>query len=260
MQLKFCKYEGAGNDFIVIDNRVVEIDYRNDKVIKLCDRHFGIGSDGLLLLENAEGFDFRMVYYNPDGSPATMCGNGGRCIAAFANRIGIAGDTLNFLAADGPHSASIHNIDEHITQVELSMKDVIISSSNEHSVILNTGTPHFVSFVDDPDIIDIVAEGRKIRYAPEFAPIGTNVNFAKLDGDNIYVRTYEKGVEDETLSCGTGVTASAIAASEFTDAKSFKVTTRGGQLSVAFEKKGGNYINIRLSGPATFVYSGEISI
>jgi diaminopimelate epimerase len=260
MQLKFFKYEGAGNDFIVIDNRVVELDYRNDLVKKLCDRHFGIGADGLLLLENAEGFDFRMVYYNSDGSPATMCGNGGRCIAAFANRSGIVGDTLSFLAADGPHSASIHKIDENITQVELSMKDVNISISNEHSVILNTGTPHFVSFVDDPDNIDIVAEGQKIRYAPEFAPIGTNVNFAKLDGDKIYVRTYEKGVEDETLSCGTGVTASAIAASEFTDAKSFKVTTRGGQLSVAFEKEGKNYINIRLCGPATFVYSGEISI
>jgi diaminopimelate epimerase len=260
MQIAFYKYEGTGNDFIVIDNRYVQLEYRNDLVMKLCDRRFGIGADGLLLLENAEGFDFRMIYYNSDGSPATMCGNGGRCITAFANRIGVVGDTLNFLAADGPHSASIHKIDEHITQVELSMKDVIISIKNEHSVILNTGTPHFVSFVDDPDIIDIVAEGRKIRYAPEFAPLGTNVNFAKLDGDHIYVRTYEKGVEDETLSCGTGVTASAIAASEFTDARSFRVTTRGGKLSVAFEKEGEKYFHIRLGGPATFVYSGEISI
>jgi len=260
MRLKFYKYQGTGNDFILIDNREGLFEYKKELVAHLCDRHFGIGADGMLLLENVNGFDFRMVYYNSDGSPATMCGNGGRCIMAFANRLGVIGETAKFLAADGPHSARILNTDKHVVQVELSMKDVTITQKNKHSVTLNTGTPHFVSFVDDPDIIDIVSEGRKIRYAPEYAPFGINVNFSKLDGENIYVRTYEKGVEDETLSCGTGVTASAIAASEFTVGKKFKVTTRGGQLSVAFDKEGNNYTNIRLSGPATIVFIGEISI
>jgi len=260
MQLTFYKYEGTGNDFIIIDNREGLFTCQNELITHLCDRRFGIGADGLLLLENALGFDFRMVYYNSDGSPATMCGNGGRCISAFANHIGVTGNTANFMAADGPHSATIQRIDEHTAQVELRMKDVTIFQKNEQSVILNTGTPHFVSFVDDPDIIDIVAEGRRIRNKSEYNPIGINVNFAKLEGDQIYVRTYEKGVEDETLSCGTGVTATSIAASEYAGGRNFNVRTRGGQLSVSFEKEGNIYTNIRLSGPATFVYSGKISV
>jgi diaminopimelate epimerase len=189
-----------------------------------------------------------------------MCGNGGRCIAAFANRIGATDKDALFLAADGPHSALVKNTNCQIAQVELTMKDVTQLQKNEHFVILNTGTPHFVSFIDDPDSIDILAEGRKIRYSPEYEPTGINVNFAKLDGDKIYIRTYEKGVENETLSCGTGVTASAIAASEFTNRKRYIVTTRGGMLTVDFEKERNKYTHIRLSGPATFVYSGEIDI
>jgi diaminopimelate epimerase len=260
MQLAFCKYQGTGNDFILIDNRSGHFDYDKGHIEKMCDRRFGIGADGLVSLENAYGFDFRMVYYNSDGSPATMCGNGGRCITSFAKRIGLIGSTTKFLAADGPHFASIHNTDEPADIVELSMKDATEVQKGEDFVILNTGTPHFVSFVDDPDKIDILAEGRKIRYAPEYAPLGINANFAKLKGNHIYVRTYEKGVEDETLSCGTGVTASAIAASEFNGGKNFNVTTKGGQLSVVFEKEGNTYNHIRLIGPATFVYSGEINV
>lgn len=260
MQLAFYKYQGTGNDFILIDNRTGVFVYEEKLVALLCDRRFGIGADGLLLLESSEGYDFKMVYYNSDGSPATMCGNGGRCITSFAKRLGLIGSTAKFLAADGPHSASIQNTDELVDSVELSMKDVTDVYKSEHFVILNTGTPHFVSFVDDPDKIDILTEGRKIRYTPEYAPVGINANFAKLDGDHIYVRTYEKGVEDETLSCGTGVTASAIAASEFSNGNRYKVTTKGGQLSVSFKKEGNKYTNIRLSGPATFVYSGEINI
>jgi diaminopimelate epimerase len=260
MQLGFHKYHGTGNDFIVIDNREAVFVYKQELVAKLCDRRFGIGADGLLLLENAKDFDFRMVYYNSDGSPATMCGNGGRCITAFAGKIGVIEEKACFIAADGPHTASVLKIDEYNTHVELSLKDVTYIQKEEHSVILNTGTPHFVSFVDDPDKIDIVAEGRKIRYSSAFAGAGINVNFAKLDGSEIYVRTYEKGVEDETLSCGTGVTASAVAASEFNGKKKYRVKTRGGQLTVAFEKEGSKYFNIRLGGPATFVYNGEIGI
>jgi diaminopimelate epimerase len=260
MQLAFNKYQGTGNDFVLIDNRSGRITSDTNLILRLCDRRFGIGADGLILLENVEGFDFQMVYFNADGSPATFCGNGGRCITSFANHLGVIDKTTLFLAADGSHSASIKNIKGRTAQVELTMKDVTSLKKSEHFVILNTGTPHYVSFVENPDIIDILTEGRKIRYATEYAPIGINVNYAKLDGDHIFIRTYEKGVEDETLSCGTGVTASAIAASEFNNRKNYTVTTRGGQLSVAFEKEGNKYTHIRLCGPATFVYSGEISI
>jgi diaminopimelate epimerase len=260
MRLAFHKYQGTGNDFLLIDNREAIFTYKKELVAKLCDRRFGVGADGLLLLENIEGFDFRMVYYNSDGSPATMCGNGGRCITAFANKLGIIGSKAHFEAADGPHTASVLQIDNNTTQVELSLKDVTTMQKAEDSFVLNTGTPHFVSFVDDPDKIDIVTEGRKIRYSSAYGPAGINVNFAKLDGQNIYVRTYEKGVEKETLSCGTGVTASALAASEISNEKYYRVTTRGGLLTVAFKKEGNNYIQIRLDGPATFVYNGEINI
>ena len=260
MKLIFHKYQGTGNDFILIDNRDGHFTCDNHRIAQLCDCHFGIGADGLLLLETLDGYDFRMVYYNSDGSPATMCWNGGRCIAAFANRLGIVGTNAHFFAADGPHNAKIEVQDEHITRVELSMKDVIPSEVGEHFVILNTGTPHFVRFVEEPDSIDLMTEGAKIRYAPDYAPIGINVDFARNTDDQIYVRTYEKGVEAETLSCGTGVTASAIAASVFTGRTSYQVITRGGKLAVTFERNGVTFTNIRLSGPATFVYSGEIEI
>lgn len=260
MKLTFYKYQGTGNDFILIDNRDGRFNCDNQAIARLCDRHFGIGADGLLLLESTEGFDFRMVYYNSDGSPATMCGNGGRCIAAFANRMNVVSANAHFLAADGPHYAKIEVLGEQTSQVELSMKDVIPSDIGEHFVILNTGTPHFVRFVEEPDAIDVMKEGAEIRYAPDYAPAGTNVDFARHADDQIYVRTYEKGVEAETLSCGTGVTASAIAASVFTGRNSYFVTTRGGKLSVTFERNGVTFTNIRLTGPATFVYSGEIDI
>jgi len=260
MKLAFHKYQGTGNDFILIDNRDRQFTYDNQRIAQLCDRHFGIGADGLLLLETIDGYAFRMVYYNSDGGPATMCGNGARCIAAFAYRLGVAKKTVHFMAEDGPHFAKIEIQDELITQVELSMKDVIPDNVGEHFVILNTGTPHFVRFVEDPDSIDLMKEGSMIRYAPEYAPTGINVDFARYDDDQVFVRTFEKGVEAETLSCGTGVTASAIAASVFTGRNGYRVITRGGKLAVTFERNGLTFTNIRLSGPATFVYSGEINI
>jgi diaminopimelate epimerase len=260
MKLKFYKYQGTGNDFILIDNRDGNFICDSKTIAQLCNRHFGIGADGILLLENLIGYDFRMVYYNSDGSPATMCGNGGRCIAAFANRLGVVKSKAHFMAADGPHQARIETDDELTTQVELSMKDVIPTDIGEHFVILNTGTPHFVRFVEEPDSIDVATEGAEIRYSPDYAPLGINVDFARHSEDRIYVRTYEKGVEAETLSCGTGVTASAIAASVFTGRNSYLVSTRGGNLAVTFERNGVTFTNIRLSGPATFIYSGEIDI
>jgi diaminopimelate epimerase len=260
MKLIFDKYQGTGNDFILIDNREKIFTGDHMTIAQLCERHFGIGADGVLLLEMVEGYDFRMVYYNSDGSPATMCGNGGRCIAAFANRLGIVDSKAHFLAADGPHDAEIGILDDHISQVALTMKDVIPASIGENHVFLNTGTPHFVRFVDEPDSIDLMKEGAQIRYAPDYAPTGTNVDFARREDERIYVRTYEKGVEAETLSCGTGVTASAIAASLFTGRNTYQVITRGGKLGVTFEKEGETFTNIRLSGPATCVYHGEINI
>ena len=260
MKFVFHKYQGTGNDFILIDNRDGHFHSDNLTITQLCDRHFGIGADGLLLLENIEGYDFRMVYFNSDGSPATMCGNGGRCIAAFANRLGVVGINAHFMAADGPHHAKIETQDARITRVELSMKDVIPADIGENFVILNTGTPHYVMFVEDPDSIDLMTEGAKLRYAPAYAPIGINVDFARYADDQIYVRTYEKGVEAETLSCGTGVTASAISASIFTGRDNYQVLTRGGKLAVTFERIEETFTNIRLTGPATFVYSGEIEI
>lgn len=260
MKFIFHKYQGTGNDFILIDNREGNFISDNQTIAQLCDRHFGIGADGLLLLENIDGCDFRMVYCNSDGSPATMCGNGGRCIVALANRLGIIGNKAHFMAADGPHFAKIEIQDELIMQVGLSMKDVIPADIGEHFVILNTGTPHFVRFVEEPDSIDLMTEGAKIRYAPDYSPTGINVDFARHVDDQIYVRTYEKGVEAETLSCGTGVTASAIAASVFTGRNKYHVTTRGGKLTVTFERNGVAFTNIWLSGPAIYVYSGEIEI
>lgn len=260
MKLTFHKYQGTGNDFILVDNRDNHFNCDSIAIAQLCDRHFGIGADGLLLLESVDGYDFRMVYFNSDGSPATMCGNGGRCIAAFANRLGVVGTSAYFIAADGPHNAKMEIQDERITQVEISMTDVIPADIGDHFVILNTGTPHFVRFVEEPDSIDILTEGSKIRYAPDYAPTGINVDFARHTGDQIYVRTYEKGVEAETLSCGTGVTASAIAASVFTGINNYQVITRGGKLSVTFERNGVTFTNIRLTGPATFIYRGEIEI
>ena len=260
MQLAFYKYQGTGNDFILIDNQAGLFTYNKELVARLCDRNFGIGADGLILIENAEGFDFRMVYYNSDGSPATMCGNGGRCITAFANRLGVIDKNAVFISADGTHSAAIKTVEGQTAEVELTMKDVTFLQKNEHFVILNTGTPHYVSFVDDPDLINIVAEGRKIRYSPEFAPVGINVNFAKLYGNQIYVRTYEKGVEDETLSCGTGVTASAIAASLKYGGNSFYVNTAGGRLFVSFVRTADTFKNVKLTGPAKLVFEGTIEI
>lgn len=229
-------------------------------VAKLCHPKFGIGADGLMLLQDKEGFDFEMVYYNSDGNISTMCGNGGRCIVDFARRLDVftSGKTY-FKAIDGPHDA---NWSEN--EVELKMQDVIgIERRSEHFV-LNTGSPHYVIFMTNIDGLDIVHEARKIRYNEEFKELGINVNFVEIiDSNQIKVRTYERGVENETLSCGTGVTASAIALSEKLDFPegeySIKITTPGGKLKVNYKK--GQFIeDVWLCGPATEVYEGVINV
>lgn len=260
MKRTFYKYQGTGNDFILFDDREKTFNERDEELIaKLCDRRFGIGADGLMLLRNETGYDFRMVYVNADGKPSSMCGNGGRCISRFAADLGITQkSTIRFLAVDGPHEALIG---PHT--VKLKMADVENVEANSEFYFMNTGSPHYVTFSKNPESLDVVGEGRKVRYSDRFHKEGTNVNFAKEENGSIFVRTYERGVEDETLSCGTGVTAAALAASMngmATATDKCIVLTRGGKLTVHFHRSEKGFSNIWLEGPATFVYKGEIEL
>lgn len=254
----FNKYQGAGNDFIIIDNRKGVFNSDNFNLIKnLCDRRFGIGADGLILISENPQYDFEMKYYNSDGFEGSMCGNGGRCSADFAIRAGIAGKKLAFKAVDGLHKAVS---EEGI--IRLQMNDIKEPSLINGSYFINTGSPHYLLFKKNIDEIDVNTEGKKFRWADEFAPGGTNVNFVEIEKNGIYVRTFERGVEEETLSCGTGVTAAAIATvlSGHFDTKTVNVKTKGGNLSVTFNHSGKSISDIWLSGPATFVFSGEIEV
>ena len=257
MQLTFYKYQGAGNDFVMIDNRQQVFDKRDTKRIAfLCDRRFGIGADGLILLENHDTADFKMVYYNADGNESSMCGNGGRCITAFAKFLGVIKNKATFEAIDGMHDATI---DASI--VSLKMQDVSDIEKHSNHVFLDTGSPHHVQLEAQLQELDIKSKGREIRYGSPYNETGSNVNFVfKNSNDNFSVRTYERGVEDETLSCGTGVTAVALAMHylEETEKNTIALQTQGGLLKVSFEKAERGYKNIWLIGPATQVYKGEI--
>ena len=258
--MQFYKYQGAGNDFVMVDNRH-QVLFKNDtKTIKhLCDRKFGIGGDGLILLEesNQPNEDFKMVYFNADGNESSMCGNGGRCIVAFANFLQIIDKKAAFSAIDGFHEATIED-----GLVSLKMSDVKEVEENNSFLFLNTGSPHHVLFSEGIDTLDIKKEGAAIRYSDLYnAAGGTNVNFVETRGkDVLKVRTYERGVEDETLSCGTGVTAAAIAAfiTGRTSSGKVRLETRGGDLSVSFEKEGTGFKDIWLTGPAEQVFQGTI--
>ena len=258
MKIEFYKYQGTGNDFVLLDNRQ---DTYNDitpkQVNLLCNRRFGIGADGLMLLNNKEGFDFEMKYYNSDGNVGSMCGNGARCILKFASMLGIKKTVYKFVAADGTHEAEI----DLNGDVKLKMQDVKGVEDFTNHYVLNTGSPHYVKTTTNIMKIDVVGEGRDIRNSREYAEEGINVNFVEtLDEDSIYVRTYERGVEDETLSCGTGVTAAAlISAHNDNGFNRVEVKTAGGKLSVEFDKVNEQeFVNIWLSGPAEMVYKGEI--
>ncbi len=256
--MKFYKYQGTGNDFILLDNREGNIMLTTEQIAGLCHRRFGVGADGLMLLEQAEGYDFRMVYYNSDGSESTMCGNGGRCITAFAALLGVITDKARFLAIDGAHTATIH-LDGSIS---LHMVDVNNIELGEDHAILNTGSPHYIEWVDDVVNTDVYAYGNEIRNRNEYQPAGINVNFVQVVGDNqLLVRTYERGVEDETLSCGTGVTAAAIAATaDATGTFLTEIETPGGVLQVSFIKDTPySAKDVILIGPAEFVFSGEFT-
>lgn len=259
MIIQFFKYQGTGNDFIILDNRNgLYNGITNDLVQQLCHRHFGIGADGLMMMNNAEGFDFEMIYYNSDGNPGTMCGNGGRCMIRFASDMGIGQFTYHFKASDGNHEAELDG-----RNIRLKMKDVKISELHKTYMILDTGSPHFVQFVEDVEEVDVVETGREIRNGKKFMPDGINVNFVESrSDDSIYVRTYERGVEDETMSCGTGVTAAAlVSAHNPLGFNQVFVHTVGGTLSVEFNKLSDTeFENIWLSGPADLVFKGEIEI
>ncbi|MFK5890444.1 MAG: diaminopimelate epimerase [Flavobacteriaceae bacterium] len=258
MKLEFYKYQGAGNDFVMIDNRASVFDTSNTKLINfLCNRRFGIGADGLICLENAEGFDFKMMYFNADGNESTMCGNGGRCIVAFAKYLNIIKDKAHFAAIDGVHKATIIKDD-----VSLGMQDISDILMTDTHLFLDSGSPHHVTFVSDVETVDVKKDGRKIRNGAPYFKEGSNINFVtQIDENNFKVRTYERGVEDETLSCGTGVTAVAIAVhkSGKTKRNSVILKTRGGNLEVSFNLKDGVYTDIFLKGLAVQVFKGKIT-
>ncbi len=261
MKIKFYKYHGTGNDFILIDNRVQIIAPDNTRFIQnLCHRRFGIGADGLMLLENTEGYDFRMRYFNSDGKEGTMCGNGGRCIVAFANFLGIINHKTHFIAIDGSHEATV-TTSKNTPIISLKMKDVTNIEKNNQQFFLDTGSPHYVQFIESHKNFDTYTEGRKIRYNERFTTKGTNVNFVSFKNKGIHVSTYERGVEDETYSCGTGVVASAICTGVLTGKTKFEIYTKGGNLKVSFDKTDNNNIsNIWLTGTAIQVFEGVLTL
>lgn len=260
MKIEFFKYQGTGNDFVILENRDNKYDNITAKQIKkICDRRFGVGADGLMMLCNHESKDFKMVYFNADGNESSMCGNGGRCLVKFAKNQGMYKITYRFMAIDGMHEAEIdmHDI------VRLKMHDVNEVELHPSYAVLNTGSPHFVKFASNVEEIDVVTTGREIRNSSRFEKEGINVNFVETtDEDQIFVRTYERGVEDETLSCGTGVTAAALVTAH--NSRGFnrvEVKTHGGNLSVEYNKVDEDHFeNIWLCGPAEFVYTGSIEI
>ena len=267
MQIEFYKYQGTGNDFVMIDNRTDFFPKENSLLIgHLCDRRFGIGGDGLILLENdaiasnlAKSTDFKMVYYNSDGNQSSMCGNGGRCLVAFAKKLNVIENNCSFIATDGLHHATI----DEKGLVSLQMIDVDTVKIAEDYVFLNTGSPHHVQLVEDLENYNIKENGAAIRYGELYGKAGSNVNFVKQINDNTFsLRTYERGVEDETLSCGTGATAVAIAmnATGKTNATSIHLNVEGGKLEVSFDKNNNQFTNVFLKGPAEFVFEGTIEI
>ena len=255
MNLTFYKYQGTGNDFVMIDNRNQTFPKDNISLInKLCNRHFGIGADGVILIENDVSFDFKMIYFNADGSE-TFCGNGGRCAVAFAKHLEIINSKTKFTAFDGLHYAIIEN-----ETIALQMIDVDDIQIKEDAIFAFTGTQHHVQIVNDLDNYPVFENGKKIRYS--YNEPGSNVNFVEQINNNTFrVRTYEKGVENETLACGTGVTAVAIAMHKIgkTNSNSVNLPVQGGTLKVSFTPNNGSYSEVFLKGPASFVFKGNIN-
>ena len=256
---EFYKYHGAGNDFVLIDNRKKTFHIDNEHIKHICNRRLGIGADGLILLHSSDcqGIDFEMQYFNSDGFEGSMCGNGGRCAVAFAKKLQLIDNQATFLGIDGKHTAEIISSEGNTSEISLQMKDVCEIRVFEDGYFLDTGSPHFVTFVDNLDDINIVEEGKTIRYDARFEG-GTNVNFVEIqDKHTLFVRTFERGVEDETLSCGTGVTASAVIFAKLnSDLQNVTIKTRGGKFYVKFNRNEDTFSQIFLQGETCFVFNG----
>lgn len=262
--MKFSKYQGTGNDFIMVDNfSKATVCLAQNDIEKLCDRHFGIGADGLIIISKSEKFDFKMTYYNSDGGEGSMCGNGGRCAVAFAFQKEIVKKKdVVFEAFDGIHKAKISSETENEFLIELGMKDVVVEDINDNRLIVDTGSPHYVTHFDENLMKsnDINKKGAEIRYDKNISKDGVNVDFVYFDGTKAFVRTYERGVENETLSCGTGATASAIAISMWYGLNEVDLFTLGGSLSVSFCRNENHFKEIILKGLAKEVFRGEINL
>jgi len=261
MLVRFEKFQGTGNDFIIIDSRELKGELSTNDIKFLCNRQLGVGADGLMLLKSANECDFEMKYFNSDGYEGTMCGNGGRCIAAYAKKHSISNDDIIFKASDGIHNAKIISVNGGKYLVKLKLSDVTKYKVIGNDYLIDTGSPHYIIFVDNIDNIDVFHKGAKIRYDKNISENGVNVNFVKIFNKELFVRTYERGVEAETLSCGTGVAASTIAYYIKTGKqKEVNVKTKGGQLSVSFDIIENKFVEIFLLGLANFVFSGEVEI
>ena len=261
MKIRFYKYQGAGNDFILVDNRQNAVNHHDPTLIaRLCDRRFGIGGDGMMFLQDKQRYDFEMVYYNADGQPSSMCGNGGRCIVAFAKYLGVIDNETDFLAVDGPHHAKIS---ESGDWVSLQMIDVNEITKDGEAYVLNTGSPHYIKLVNDLKAKDVYHDGYAIRNNDTYKANGINVNFVEPVNGGYFVRTFERGVEDETYACGTGVTAVALAMAKHnneTGNLNTPIKVLGGNLNIRFESDGNHFSHIFLEGPAVQVFSGEMEI
>lgn len=262
VEMKFYKYQGAGNDFVMLDGRDETVDLTNEQVAHICDRHFGVGADGLIILENDTNANFKMIYFNSDGHLSTMCGNGGRCIVRFAEHLGLVTESCQFSAVDGMHEANIKG-----EWIELKMNDVNTVEHLGEDHFLDTGSPHHIVEVDsveDLNALDVQNTGRELRNSTYHAKRGgSNVNFVVFKPELIHMRTYERGVEAETLACGTGVTAVALLAEHLgksTGSSCSRIKTRNDELEVSYEKKDSGFTNIWLKGPAERVFSGEINL
>lgn len=261
MDINFYKYQGAGNDFILIDHRMSQpqnIDYK--RIAELCHRRFGIGADGLMFLLDHADYDFEMLYFNADGNPGSMCGNGGRCIVAFAKHLGIIDTETNFLAVDGHHYAKISADGKW---VDLQMIDIDHIANDGDAFVLSTGSPHYVAQVQNLKDMDVYYEGHAIRNNPTYKAEGINVNFVEDQGDHLFVRTFERGVEDETYACGTGVTAVALSMAKLKKQSGHlktPVKVLGGDLRIEFDYDGSRFTNVFLCGPAERVFEGKLTI
>ncbi|MDR0420743.1 MAG: diaminopimelate epimerase [Prevotellaceae bacterium] len=261
--MKFCKYQALGNDFILIDNRQKTFDLQPEYISFLCNRHFGVGADGLMLVENCDDADFKMQFFNSDGNASTMCGNGSRCIVAFARKLGIFENETIFKSGAGMHSAKILSENGNVFDIKVKITDVNKIVRGDGYWFINTGVPHCVIFTDSINDVDVIGEGKTWRHSPLF-PEGANVNFVEIcDNEKLKLATFERGVEDETLACGTGATASAIAVFDKlrNNVTSYEIHAKGGKLKISFDTdkmQKDSFVNIWLQGAATLVFEGII--